>query len=34
VSQFTEFGRIWQVIIQAEPEYRDDPGDFSTIYLE
>ena len=33
VSQFTEFGRIWQVIIQAEPQYRDDPADFSTIYL-
>lgn len=34
VSQFTEFGRIWQVIIQAEPDYRDDPTDFSTIYLK
>ena len=33
VSQFTEFGRIWQVIIQAEPQYRDDPADFSMIYL-
>lgn len=33
VSQFTDFGRIWQVIIQAEPEFRDDPGDFSKIYL-
>jgi multidrug efflux pump len=34
VSQFTEFGRIWQVIIQAESQYRDDPADFSTIYLK
>ncbi len=33
VSQFTDFGRIWQVIIQAEPGYRDDPEDFSKIYL-
>jgi multidrug efflux pump len=33
VSQFTEFGRIWQVIIQAEPGYRNDPDDFSKIYL-
>jgi len=33
VSQFTEFGRIWQVIIQAEPGYRDTPDDFSNIYL-
>ena len=34
VSQFTDFGRIWQVIIQAEPEYRDDPEDFSKIYVK
>jgi multidrug efflux pump len=34
ISQFTEFGRIWQVIIQAEPEYRDDPADFENIYLK
>ncbi len=33
ISQFTEFGRIWQVIIQAEGKYRDDPADFSTVYL-
>jgi multidrug efflux pump len=33
VSQFTEFGRIWQVIIQAEGDFRDDPADFSKIYL-
>ncbi len=34
VSQFTDFGRIWQVIIQAEGVYRDDPGDFSKIYIK
>jgi multidrug efflux pump len=33
VSQFVEFGRIWQVIIQAEPEYRDQPEDFDQIYV-
>ncbi|KPK61144.1 MAG: RND transporter [Gammaproteobacteria bacterium SG8_31] len=33
VSQFTEYGRIWQVIIQAEPGYRNDPDDFSKIYF-
>ncbi len=33
VSQFVEFGRIWQVIIQAEPEYRDEPLDFEQIYV-
>jgi len=33
VSQFTEFGRIWQVILQAEPKDRDTPEDFSKIYL-
>ncbi|TAA47577.1 efflux RND transporter permease subunit [Corallincola spongiicola] len=34
VSQFTQFGRIWQVIIQAEGKYRDDPSDFSNIYVQ
>ncbi|RRJ83997.1 efflux RND transporter permease subunit [Aestuariirhabdus litorea] len=33
VSQFTQNGRVWQVILQAEPEYRDDPDDFTNIYL-
>ncbi|HBI15899.1 MAG TPA: hydrophobe/amphiphile efflux-1 family RND transporter [Desulfobulbaceae bacterium] len=33
VSQFVEFGRIWQVIIQALPEYRDEPTDFKQIYV-
>ena len=29
ISQYTQFGRIWQVIIQAQPEYRDQPEDLS-----
>jgi multidrug efflux pump len=33
VSQFTQFGRIWQVIIQAEAGYRDQPADFANIYI-
>ena len=33
VSQFVEYGRIWQVIIQAEPEYRNQPDDFDQIYV-
>jgi len=33
VSQFVEYGRIWQVIIQAEAEYRDQPQDFDQIYV-
>jgi len=33
VAQFTDYGRIWQVIVQAAPSYRDKPDDFSQIYL-
>jgi hydrophobe/amphiphile efflux-1 (HAE1) family protein len=33
VSQFTQFGRIWQVIIQAEDSYRDAPADLDNIFL-
>ncbi|RJX17946.1 MAG: multidrug efflux RND transporter permease subunit [Desulfobulbus sp.] len=33
VAQYTQFGRIWQVIIQARPEYRDQPADFDQIYV-
>ena len=33
VSQFTQFGRVWQVIMQAEGEYRDDPADLDNIFL-
>ncbi|WP_035058154.1 efflux RND transporter permease subunit [Desulfuromonas sp. TF] len=33
VSQYTQFGRIWQVIIQATPEYRDAPDDFAQLFV-
>lgn len=33
VAQYVQFGRIWQVIIQANPEYRDTPEDFSQIFV-
>ena len=33
VSQFVEYGRIWQVIIQAEPEFRNQPDDFDQMYV-
>lgn len=33
VAQYVQFGRIWQVIIQAEAKYRDAPTDFDQIYV-
>lgn len=33
VAQYVQFGRIWQVIIQAEAQYRDAPTDFDQIYV-
>ncbi|MBC2734037.1 MAG: multidrug efflux RND transporter permease subunit [Desulfobacteraceae bacterium] len=33
VAQYVQFGRIWQVIIQAESKYRDKPTDFDQIYV-
>ena len=33
VAQYTQFGRIWQVIVQAAPEYRDAPDDFDRIFV-
>ena len=33
VAQFVDFGRIWQVIIQSQPEYRDEPTDIGQIYV-
>ncbi|MEE4608606.1 MAG: efflux RND transporter permease subunit, partial [Desulfobacteraceae bacterium] len=32
-SQFVEFGRIWQVILQSDPLYRDAPNDFDQIFV-
>ena len=34
VSQFVQSGRLWQVIIQANAEYRDDPADLDQIYVQ
>jgi hydrophobe/amphiphile efflux-1 (HAE1) family protein len=33
VGQFVEFGRIWQVVLQADPQFRDSPADFGQIYV-
>ncbi len=33
VSQFTKFSRLFQVILQAEPEFRLKPEDLSQIYV-
>jgi hydrophobe/amphiphile efflux-1 (HAE1) family protein len=34
VSQFTQYGRIWQVIMQSDALFRDNPDDFNQIYLK
>lgn len=33
VGQFLQYGRIWQVIQQSEPDYRDKPNDLTQIYV-
>jgi multidrug efflux pump len=33
VNQFPKNSRLWQVILQAEPEYRLDPDDIDHIYV-
>ncbi|MEM7754962.1 MAG: multidrug efflux RND transporter permease subunit [Planctomycetota bacterium] len=33
VSQYTKFGRVWNVIVQADAPFRDDPEDVSRIYV-
>ena len=33
VNQFPKNARLWQVILQAEPEYRLDPDDIAHIYV-
>jgi multidrug efflux pump len=33
VNQFPKNSRLWQVILQAEPEYRLDPKDIDQIYV-
>lgn len=32
-SQFSQFSRVWFVIIQAEPRYRESPDDISKLYV-
>ena len=33
VSQFIQYGRIWQVIMQSQPDYRDKPDDLTQVYV-
>jgi multidrug efflux pump len=33
VSQYNKYGRVWQVILQAEPEFREKPEDIETIFV-
>ncbi len=33
VSQYVKFGRVWNVIVQADGEYRDDPEDIQRIFV-
>ena len=33
VNDFNLFGRVWQVLVQAEPSYRNDPSDVSRFYV-
>jgi multidrug efflux pump len=33
VSQYTKYGRVWNVIVQAEAEFRDDPGDIDRVFV-
>jgi len=32
VNDFNVFGRTWQVLVQAEPEFRNEPGDINRFY--
>ncbi|MEO8657635.1 MAG: multidrug efflux RND transporter permease subunit [Bryobacteraceae bacterium] len=32
VNDFNAFGRTWQVLVQAEPEFRDQPADIARFY--
>ncbi len=34
VSQFSKFGRVWKVIMQAQPQYRSGPNDIQRIYVK
>jgi len=33
VSQYNKYGRVWQVILQAEPQFREKPSDIQNIFV-
>jgi len=33
VNDFNMFGRVWRVNLQAQPQFRDDPGDVSRFHV-
>ncbi|MFK7884678.1 MAG: efflux RND transporter permease subunit [Phycisphaerales bacterium] len=33
VSQYTKYGRVWNVIVQADGEFRDEPSDIQRIFV-
>jgi hydrophobe/amphiphile efflux-1 (HAE1) family protein len=33
VNDFNLFGRVWQVLVQAEPKYRNDPSDVQRFFV-
>ncbi|MCE5262800.1 MAG: efflux RND transporter permease subunit, partial [Deltaproteobacteria bacterium] len=33
VGQFLQYGRIWQVIMQSQPDYRNEPHDITQAYV-
>jgi multidrug efflux pump len=33
VSQYNKYGRVWQVVLQAEPEFRNSPEDLRNIFV-
>jgi len=33
VAQFIQYGRIWQVIMQSQPDYRNEPDDLAHAYV-
>ncbi len=33
VNDFSKFGRVWRVLVQAEPGFRDDPADLNRVFV-
>jgi multidrug efflux pump len=33
VSQYNRYGRVWQVVLQAEPDFRNSPEDLRNIFV-